>query len=131
MTPEPAPRTILLVEHDEGTVTTYARVLRLEGYTVRTALSAEAGLQEVETNPPDAIILDFRMPGMDGLEFLRRLREEGLRQLPVAVVTGDYFLDERVPKELKQLGAEVRFKPLWVEDLTRLAHELVNGGPPT
>jgi two-component system OmpR family response regulator len=131
MTQDAAPYTILLVEHDEGTVTTYARILRLEGYIVRTALSAEAGLHEVESSHPDAVILDFRMPDMDGLEFLRRLREDGLRNMPVAIVTGDYFLDERVPKELKQLGAEIRFKPLWVEDLTKLARELVNGTPPT
>jgi CheY-like chemotaxis protein len=61
---------ILIVEHDEGTIATYARMLRLEGYQIQTALSAEDGLREVEASHPDAIIMDFRMPGIDGLEFL-------------------------------------------------------------
>jgi DNA-binding response OmpR family regulator len=117
----------LIVEHDELTVAMYARMLRLEGYTVQTALSAEDGLRQVESLHVDAIIVDFRMPGIDGLEFLRRLRaRDDTRTTPVAIVTGDYFLDERIPTQLHQLGAEVRFKPLWLEELATLAHGLLD-----
>ena len=101
-------------------------MLRLEGYQVRTAMNAETGLREAEASHPDAIILDLRMPLVDGLGFLRRLRaHDDQRTIPVAIVTGDYFLDDAVSTELRELGAELRFKPLWLEDLVGLARNLL------
>lgn len=118
--------TILIVDDDEGVTQTFARMLRLEGYQVRTAVNAETGLQEAAQSHPDAIILDLRMPLVDGLGFLRRLRAlEGHQTTPVAIVTGDYFLDESISTELQRLGAELRFKPLWLEDLVGLARNLL------
>ena len=117
---------ILIVDDDEGVTQTFARMLRLEGYQVRTAVSAETGLREAENSRPDAIILDLRMPLVDGLGFLRRLRaHDDQRLVPVAIVTGDYFLDDSVSTELRELGAELRFKPLWLEDLVGLARNLL------
>jgi two-component system, OmpR family, response regulator len=121
-----SPAKILIVDDDEGVTQTFARMLRLEGYQVRTAVSAETGLREAEHSHPDAIILDLRMPLVDGLGFLRRLRaHDQQRTTPVAIVTGDYFLDETVATELQQLGAELKFKPLWLEDLVGLARFLL------
>ena len=101
-------------------------MLKLEGYKVRTAMKAEKGLREAAESRPDAIILDLRMPLVDGLGFLRRLRAHGnQRTTPVAIVTGDYFLDDTVSKELRELGAELRFKPLWLDDLVGLARTLL------
>ena len=117
---------ILIVDDDEGVTQTFARMLRLEGYQVRTAVSAETGLEEAQNSLPDAIILDLRMPLVDGLGFLRRLRaRDSARTTPVAIVTGDYFLDDSVSAELRELGAELRFKPLWLEDLVGLARNLL------
>jgi two-component system response regulator PrrA len=117
---------ILIVDDDEGVTQTFARMLRLEGYQVRTAVNAETGLREAEDCHPDAIILDLRMPLVDGLGFLRRLRaHDEQRLVPVAIVTGDYFLDDAVSTELRELGAELRFKPLWLEDLVGLARNLL------
>lgn len=117
---------ILIVDDDEGVTHTFARMLRLEGYQVRTAINAETGLREAENSHPDAIILDLRMPLLDGLGFLRRLRaHDDQRSVPVAIVTGDYFLDDSVSAELRALGAELRFKPLWLEDLVGLARNLL------
>jgi len=120
-----AAATILIVDDDEGVTQTFARMLKLEGYNVRTAMSAENGLFEAEHSQPDAIILDLRMPLVDGLGFLRRLRARDQRKTPVAIVTGDYFLDESVASELRQLGAELKFKPLWLDDLVGLARDLL------
>jgi DNA-binding response OmpR family regulator len=101
-------------------------MLELEGYAVRTAMNAEVGLREAREHHPDAIILDLRMPLMDGLGFLRRLRAHHDQQrTPVAIVTGDYFLDDNVSTELRQLGAELKFKPMWLEDLVGLARNLL------
>ena len=117
---------ILVVDDDEGVTTTFARMLRIEGFDVRTALNGELGLREASQCRPDAIILDLRMPLIDGLRFLRRLRADNeQRNVPVAIVTGDYFLDDEIAAELKQLGAEVRYKPLWLDDLVGLARNLL------
>ena len=117
---------ILIVDDDDGVTQTFARMLRLEGYDVRTAMNAEMGLREAEQSRPDAIILDLRMPLVDGLGFLRRLRAHAAqRHTPVAIVTGDYFLDDSVSSELQQLGAQLKFKPLWLEDLVGLARTLL------
>jgi two-component system OmpR family response regulator len=115
------------VDDDEGVIQSFARWLRLEGFVVHTATSAETGLREVQSVRPDAIILDLRMPLVtDGLGFLRQLRQQAnQRRTPVAVVTGDYFLDDTVSAEIRGLGADVTFKPLWLEDLVYLAHTLV------
>jgi len=118
--------TILIVDDDEGVTQTFARMLRLEGYQVRVAMNAETGLREAEASRPDAIILDLRMPLCDGLGFLRRLRgRDAHRHTPVAIVTGDYFLDDELSAELRTLGAELKFKPLWLEDLVGLARTLL------
>ena len=123
---DPAHSTILIVDDDEGVTQTFARMLKLEGFQVRTAINAESGLKVANESQPNAIILDLRMPLVDGLGFLRRLRsQDDQRATPVAIVTGDYFLEDSVANELRELGAELRFKPLWLEDLVGLARNLL------
>jgi DNA-binding response OmpR family regulator len=126
VTSDPGNSTILIVDDDEGVTQTFARMLKLEGFQVRTAINAESGLKVANESQPNAIILDLRMPLVDGLGFLRRLRSQSdQRATPVAIVTGDYFLDDSVANELRELGAELRFKPLWLEDLVGLARNLL------
>lgn len=126
VTIDPGNSTILIVDDDEGVTQTFARMLKLEGFQVRTAINAESGLKVANESQPNAIILDLRMPLVDGLGFLRRLRsQDDQRSTPVAIVTGDYFLEDAVANELRELGAELRFKPLWLEDLVGLAHNLL------
>lgn len=119
-------RTILIVDDDRSVAETFARLLKLEGFTVVTALNAAAGLELAENVRPDAIILDMRMPLTNGIQFLRQVRRSPhLVEIPVAIVTGDYFLPEAMQQELKTLGASLRFKPLWLEDLVALARTLI------
>ncbi len=72
--PRPAhdPRlvTILIVDDDRSVADTFSRMLKLEGFAVVAALSAEAGLELADNGQPDAIILDMRMPITNGLQFL-------------------------------------------------------------
>ena|SRR5215470_5550113 len=125
MTVAGAPR-VVIVDDDVSTTQTFAEILALAGYEVRTALTAESGLREIEETRPDAVILDLRMPFINGVGFLYRLRAvEAHRQTPVVIVTGDQCLDDGVLDELRDLGAQVRFKPLWLEDLIDVARSLV------
>ena len=101
-------------------------MLRLEGYEVSTALDAQAALRDVETSQPDVVLVDLRMPLMDGLTFLRRLRAHPeQRRTAVAIVTADYFVDDATTNELRVLGADVYFKPLWLEDLLDITGRLI------
>ena len=117
---------LLIVDDDMSTTETFAQILTMEGYDVRTAATAESGLREFESAHPDAIILDLRMPFINGLGLLYRLRAaEPDRQTPVVIVTGDQCLDDAVLRELHDLGATVKFKPLWLEDLIDVARSLI------
>lgn len=121
-----ATKTILIVDDDRGVAETFSRMLKLEGFAVATAVDAEAGLELANNVLPDAIILDMRMPITNGLQFLRTIRAKPhLVEVPVAIVTGDYFLPDPILNELRSLGASVRFKPLWLDDLIALAKTLV------
>jgi DNA-binding response OmpR family regulator len=125
MTTQANPR-LLIVDDDDATIQTFARILTLEGFDVRTAASAESGLRELESCRPDAVILDLRMPYINGLGLLYRMRAcEPGREMPVAIVTGDQCIDDTVMNELRALGAEVKFKPLWIEDLVDVARSLI------
>ena len=120
-------RTILIVDDDRSVADTFARMLKLEGFGVETALSAEAGLELADKVRPNAIILDMRMPITNGLQFLRLIRTKPhLVEVPVAIVTGDYFLADAIQNELRSLGASIRFKPMYLEDLLTLARTMVS-----
>ena len=118
---------ILIVDDDVSVTDTFSRMLRLEGYEVWAALSADEGLTLAQAHRPNAVILDLRMPLTSGLQFLRAIRAiPGLTSTPVAIVTGDYYLDEAQAAEIQALQAELRYKPLWLEELVTLARELLN-----
>ena len=120
------PAKVLIIDDDEAVTQTFAGILRLEGLEVRTALDAESGLRQADALQPDAIIVDLRMPLINGLGFLYRLRSRDCcKNTPVAIVTADYNLDESIPRELEELGAQLHFKPLWLEDVVDLAHALL------
>src|SRR6476469_3292931 len=107
------PARILIVDDDETVLQTFAKALSLEGFDVRTAASPLIGLQEAVDAPPDAILLDLRMPFVNGVGFLYRLRAQSAhRHTPVAIITGDSCIDDPALEEVRQLEAEVLFKPI-------------------
>ena len=121
---------LLLIDDDLAVSLTLARMLEFCGHAVTRVESAEIGLKEAVSQPPDAVILDMKMPQMGGLEFLKRLRAvQGLDSLPVGVITGDYFLGEGILQELATLGALVRYKPIRMEDLATLTDALLATAP--
>ena len=120
------PARILIVDDDENVLQTFAKALSLEGYDVRIAASPLVGLQAVEETAPDAILLDLRMPFVNGIGFLYRLRAlANHHHTPVAVITGDSCIDDPAMVELVDLKAEVRFKPMWIDEVVALTRELL------
>jgi CheY-like chemotaxis protein len=124
---QPKLGTILIVDDDPSVVDTFSRLLKLEHYEIETALDPAVGLELAESLVPNAIILDMRMPLISGIQFLRQVRSRPqLVHVPVAIVTGDCFLPEELENELTALGATLRHKPMWAEELADLARTLVS-----
>lgn len=117
---------ILIVDDDASVIQTFARMLRMEGYEVLTAPDAEAAMRELESSRPDAVLLDLQMPLGNGVEFLRRLRAVA-DQTPVAIITGEYGVGQEMAREIRELKAELYFKPLWPQDLVGIARRLLRG----
>ena len=84
---------ITLVDDDENIVTSVSLALESHGHTVKSYYDGAAGLAALEAEPPDLAILDVKMPRMDGMEVLRRLRQTS--DLPVIILTSkDEEIDE-------------------------------------
>ncbi len=77
--------TILLIEDDSQDQTIVKAALENEGYVVEIAESGEAGLEVLQEQEPDLVLLDLILPGIDGLEVCRQIR--GMRDLPVMMLT--------------------------------------------
>src|SRR6202451_1803083 len=85
--------TIALVDDDQNILTSLSMALEAEGYATVTYTDGSSALDSFNSNPPDLAILDIKMPRMDGMETLRRLREKS--DLPVIFLTSkDEEFDE-------------------------------------
>ena len=84
---------IALVDDDRNILTSVAIALQAEGFVARVYTDPEAALKALTANPPDLAVIDIKMPRMDGIELLRRLRERS--QFPVIFLTSkDDEVDE-------------------------------------
>lgn len=79
-------RKILVVDDEESIRVLYAEELRDSGYDVYTAVNGEDALIKVDEVNPDLVTLDIKMPGMDGVEVLRKIKEKR-RDLPIIMST--------------------------------------------
>ena len=126
--PSPAP-TVLVVDDVADARDMMARLLRYEGYKSLTAEDGESALDAVRSYGPDLILLDLTMPDMDGLEVLRRLRDDPrLREVPVVMFSA--IRDPRLVAEAKRLGAAdyvVKGSVGSADLMARLARHLPHG----
>jgi two-component system, cell cycle response regulator DivK len=89
-------RLILIVEDNEKNLKLVRDVLQFEGYDVMEARSAEEGVPLATERPPDLVLMDVQLPGMDGVEALRRLRRiSATASIPVVAVTAFAMKDDR------------------------------------
>ncbi len=116
------PISVLVIDDDELVRSTLGTYLKRRGMWVQEADGGALGLESFRAHTPDVVLLDLRMPGMDGLEVLRRLREED-PDLPVIVVSGAGIVNDVV--DSLRLGAwDFLIKPF--EDLEILLHAVRN-----
>jgi DNA-binding response OmpR family regulator len=113
-------KTRILVVEDEETIRDFVRMgLEYEGFDVAVAEDGPTGLQQVRAFGPDLVVLDLLLPGMDGLEVCRRIRERS--PLPIVMLTARGEVDDRVrglesgaddylakPFKFKELLARIR-----------------------
>jgi CheY-like chemotaxis protein len=87
---------ILVVEDNERNLKLLRDVLEYAGYDVRTARTAEDGITLAVSEPPDLVLMDLQLPGIDGMEALRRLRGSPLTAgIPVVAVTAQAMKHDR------------------------------------
>ena len=112
---------VLLVEDNRGISETVGEFLERRGYSVDYAADGVSGLHLAVSNSYDVIVLDLMLPGMDGLDVCRKLRQEAKKSTPVLMLTARDTLEDKVtgldagaddylvkPFEVKELEARVR-----------------------
>jgi DNA-binding response OmpR family regulator len=119
---------ILVIEDDADIRELVASVLAEEGFDVDTAADGRAGLRSVEEHMPDVIVLDMRMPVMDGWEFAARFHAAHGDDAPIVVLTAA----EDVRKRAEEVGAKAWVsKPFGLDALVdTVARVADRGGPP-
>jgi CheY-like chemotaxis protein len=109
---------ILFIEDDPMNRRVVKDMLDVAGATMAEAGLAEEGLARIEYESFDVVLMDLRMPGMDGMEAIRRIRARGdaKAELPIIVVTADSGTDLR--EQCLEAGADdVLFKPVAMDAL--------------
>jgi CheY-like chemotaxis protein len=109
---------ILFIEDDPMNRRVVKDMLDVAGATMAEAGLAEEGLARIEYESFDVVLMDLRMPGMDGLEAIRRIRARGdaKAELPIIVITADTAIDLR--ERCLEAGADdVLFKPVAMDAL--------------
>jgi two-component system response regulator MprA len=120
---------VLIVDDDGPVRRTLARTLGAEGYDTVLAGDGGAALAEVERDPPDAIVLDAIMPGLDGLAVARRLRAKGL-SVPILMLTARDAVSDRVAG-LDAGADDYLVKPFATEELLARVRALLRRGVET
>jgi DNA-binding response OmpR family regulator len=104
---------ILLVDDEEELVTTLSQRMSMRNFGTNIALDGEQALKLVENEIPDVVVLDLKMPGIDGIEVLRRLRNH-YPAIQVIILTGHGT--DKDENEARELGAYAYLnKPVDIE----------------
>ena len=94
---------ILVVEDNEKNMKLVRDVLTAKGYTVVEALTGEAGVKLAQEQVPELILMDYQLPGIDGIEAFRQIRAvAATRHIPIVAVTASAMPEEEA--KMKQAG---------------------------
>jgi len=112
-------KSVLLIDDDDLVLRAISRFLANQEYKVETARNAEEALEKVEKSEFDLVITDIRMPGIDGIETIKRIRQVNskLERPPVKEVIITGYLDTPVEQEAQRLGiTDYVYKPFSIAE---------------
>jgi two-component system response regulator MprA len=119
---------ILVIEDEERIRQFLKRGLTYEGYTVDSAVDGREGLDLARDNPPDLVLLDIMLPGIDGLEVCRRLRNASA--VPILMLTAKESIEDRVAG-LDAGADDYLVKPFSFDELLARVRALLRRAQPT
>ena len=120
---------VLIVDDERDAVDALKMYLDLQGFDVRLAYSGEEGVNAAQEAQPDLVLLDLAMPGMDGWQALKRMKELA-PDLRVVIVTGS-VPDRNLEEQVKQEGAiGIITKPIQIDQLAPTLRSFIDGGKP-
>lgn len=115
---------ILIVDDEKNIRLLLDQALATAGYDVMTAVDGEHGLQKAQDEAPDMVLLDMKLPGMDGIEVLRRLRQRN-GSVPVVMITAHGTVETAV--EAMKLGAvDYLRKPFTPEEIRTIVARVLD-----
>jgi DNA-binding NtrC family response regulator len=118
--------TILIIDDDDQLRMSFEKLLLEEGYEVKSAASGEAGLKVISSDLPDLVILDMRLPGMNGLETFQAIHQIEFK-LPVVIMTA--FGTTETAIEATKLGAfDYILKPFEIPEMLLVIKEALKAG---
>lgn len=104
---------VLVVDDDRRMVKTICDILNIKGYSAAAAYSGEQALEKVKSEAPDCVLMDIKMPGINGVEALKRIKDIK-PELPVVLMSA--YAAEELEQEARMLGAyAVLSKPLDIQ----------------
>ncbi|MBI3317946.1 MAG: response regulator [Candidatus Omnitrophica bacterium] len=120
---------ILVVDDERDIVEIISELLRGEGYSTLSAYDGEEALESIRRNRPQAVILDIKMPGMDGLQVIEKLKADPeLKKTPIIVVTATQVISE-LRERFQQLQVNRWIaKPFEPEDLLAAVAQTLKAG---
>ena len=114
------PYSALIIDDEELTLRTISRGLRQDGFEVFTALSGEDGLKLFQDEEPDLVLLDIVLPGIDGVEVLRQIKQA--KPTAIVIMMSAYHLVERAVEAMKLGAFDYLVKPFPLDDMMATLH---------
>ena len=122
---------ILIVEDNEKNRKLVRRVLEKQGYRIVEVETGEEGVQAAHDQPPDLVLMDYQLPGIDGIETFHRIRaDKAIPRMPIVAVTASAMPEDT--ERMRQAGFDgFETKPINVKNLLVTIENLLKAAKPT
>ena len=118
---------VLVIDDEPEILETTRWALETAGYEVLTAVTGEEGLKQVEASHPNMFLVDFKLPRMSGLEFLRQAKNTDPKTQAV-MITGFTHETKALEEQCQELGVrELLHKPLQMDKVLQIVREVLGG----